>query len=156
MPPGVSLEKLPRSICSLCSKVWDFAMIPEDSLPSHGICSDCKNEIANGFKAFICVGQPPIWMKSPALKTEQKIFRVTDKEYAQLRRKMNANFPPFNLAGMKIGDGFLGCPKCGVQFPAGAIARPICSNCNGPMRSYTVTEFDVIPKSEGGNDVPDK
>lgn len=96
MPAGVTTAKLPRSLCSLCSAVWDFAILPAGSLPTHGICKDCKKEMANGFTAFICVGKAPIWVKSPVLKEEGiagKIVSVSAEDYETLKRRMNGDVP---------------------------------------------------------------
>lgn len=49
----------------------------------------------------------------------------------------------FDLSGMKAGDWFLGCIPCNVQYPATGLAKPICKNCLGEMRVYTVTEDDL-------------
>ncbi len=49
----------------------------------------------------------------------------------------------FNLAGMKVGDWFLGCRECEVQLPTGAGGVPRCTNCDGPLNIYTVTAEDL-------------
>lgn len=94
MPAGVSMERLPRSVCSLCSQVWDFATLPSGSLPTHGICKDCKKELANGFTAFVCVGKAPVWVRSPVLVDDGvsgKIVSVSAEDYETLKRKMNGD-----------------------------------------------------------------
>ncbi len=162
MPAGVTLHRLPRQLCKVCTKVWDFAMVPDGTLPTPCLCSECKGYLAEGYTIFVCAGKTPIRGKNAILKQDGvagRIVRVCEEDYEKLQIKQhdndrirqlrnNANSPAFDLTGMKLGDSFLGCAKCKFQLPPGVAAKPVCSDCNGVMRIYTVTEFDVIPKTE--------
>ncbi len=43
----------------------------------------------------------------------------------------------FNLAGMKVGDWFLGCPSCWNQYPPKAAGATRC-HCGGTMLIYDI------------------
>ena len=50
---------------------------------------------------------------------------------------------PFNLAGMKVGDYFMGCISCRVQIETNAVGVPQCPSCLQGLNRYTVTQADV-------------
>ncbi len=51
---------------------------------------------------------------------------------------------PFNLTGLKVGDRFIGCPRCGYQLsPEVAACVLECPTCLGRLTDYRVTEEDV-------------
>ncbi len=54
---------------------------------------------------------------------------------------------PFDLAGMKVGDWFLGCRACEIQLPTNAVGVPRCPNCAGALFTYTVTPEDLAPQA---------
>lgn len=43
----------------------------------------------------------------------------------------------FDLAGMKVGDWFLGCPQCWNQYPPRAAGTTKC-HCGGTMLIYDI------------------
>ena len=45
-------------------------MLPEGSLPTHGLCSECKRKLADGFTIFVCAGKIPLFGKHPILKDD--------------------------------------------------------------------------------------
>lgn len=49
----------------------------------------------------------------------------------------------FDLVGMKSGDVFYGCEKCGVQTPVTNCCVNQCPNCLGEMTHYSVTVADL-------------
>lgn len=49
----------------------------------------------------------------------------------------------FNLAGMKVGDWFLGCRNCWFQLETRTAAKLDCPNCGKTMNIYDVTEKDI-------------
>jgi hypothetical protein len=54
-----------------------------------------------------------------------------------------ANVPySFNLAGMKPGDWFIGCPACWEQLPVMAAGPLRCAKCGGQNRIFNVTPAD--------------
>lgn len=48
----------------------------------------------------------------------------------------------FNLAGMKPGDWFLGCPSCFEQFPVKAAGATACK-CGSRKLIYDIHHKDV-------------
>jgi hypothetical protein len=51
----------------------------------------------------------------------------------------------FDLSGLKVGDSFLGCPKCWFQHEPEIAAKPECPDCREQMLFYTVTPEDLKP-----------
>ncbi len=62
---------------------------------------------------------------------------------------------PFDLAGMTVGDWFLGCRHCGIQWEKRAGGYPRCSRCDRGLNIYTVTEEDMLANPAAkGDDIP--
>lgn len=53
----------------------------------------------------------------------------------------------FDLSGMELGDQFLGCIKCNIQYDKNAVAKPECFNCKGDMKIYYLTRSDFYKPS---------
>ena len=49
---------------------------------------------------------------------------------------MNTN--KFDLAGMIVGDWFLGCNDCLNQYEKNTACKPICDNCGSRMNKHIV------------------
>ena len=97
LPPGVETDNLPRALCPVCSKVYDFAVVPNDFTPTHRVCPDCKKLLRDGFTIFVAVGKPPLAVKSEVLKSEGmagKIATVSVDDYAKLALKQSSDTPP--------------------------------------------------------------
>ena len=90
LPDGVQTENLPRALCPVCSKVYDFAVVSIDTLPAHRLCPDCKRLLRDGWTVFVSAGKPPLAVKSEILKSEGlagKIAPVSAEDYAKLALK---------------------------------------------------------------------
>lgn len=48
----------------------------------------------------------------------------------------------FNLAGMKVGDWFMGCPSCWNQYPRNAAGAVRC-HCGGRMLLYDIKHHNA-------------
>jgi hypothetical protein len=87
LPPGVETDRLPRALCPVCSQVFDFAVVPSDTLPTHRLCSACKDLLRDGFTIFVCAGRTPLAVRSEVLKAEGlagKITTVSAEDYDRL------------------------------------------------------------------------
>lgn len=64
---------------------------------------------------------------------------------------MNTSLPDqphrFKLAGMKVGDWFLGCPKCWTQYPTNAAGATRCT-CGGTMLIYDIHHLNMAEVAE--------
>lgn len=98
MPPGTRTERLPRALCPVCTKVFDFAQLPPDTLPKHRLCSTCKGHLADGYTIFVHPGEIPLMAKSAHLTAdgmEGKIAPVSKEDYDKLAAKLTPT-PPTN------------------------------------------------------------
>ena len=59
------------------------------------------------------------------------------------RGKFKPSWKGFDLTGMKAGDRFLGCFRCGVQCEANAIGFSQCPNCQNTMALHRVEKSDL-------------
>ena len=55
-----------------------------------------------------------------------------------------ASFVRFDMSGMRVGDRFLGCPRCGFRLPVGQACKPECPDCREPLQDFRVERGDVL------------
>lgn len=72
---------------------------------------------------------------------------MTDSRHRTLPPELRQSFPPiwegFDLRGMKLGESFMGCRKCGVQMESGYVCYSECPNCLGGLGIFRVTKDDL-------------
>ena len=96
LPPGTVTAKLPRALCPVCSRVWDYAIMPEDTMPAHRLCTPCKSLLRQGYTIFVSPGEIPLPIKSPVLKADGvagKIVRLSKEEYDKLPKPIPNDAP---------------------------------------------------------------
>ena len=99
LPPGVDTERLPRALCPACSQVFDFAVVPSDSIPAYRVCPACTKLLHDDFTIFVSVGRVPLAVRSEVLKTEGlagKIAHLSVENYDRLAAKKQSLETPDN------------------------------------------------------------
>jgi len=84
--------KLPRQICTVCARLFDLAIIKTNTPVIGAICSDCKQTLAQGYIAIVCVngGFAFIKPKTPGFEhLAGKIIPATVEEMEKLKAKMD-------------------------------------------------------------------
>lgn len=60
---------------------------------------------------------------------------------------LDVNIPhAFDVAGLKEGESFLGCPNCWFRLNPQTAAKPVCPECGTSMRIYDVTAQDIAKR----------